>query len=399
MQVFLTPVLALALAGFTTGAAVARRACEPSADYPTVSEKGLPDPWKFQSGKPVVTAEDFACRQAEMSKIMQQYELGDLPPRPDSLNATLDGSSMSLSITVGSNSKTISVSITKPNSGDSVGGPAVIGVGSASVPIPSSMGRINFNNDACAAQMNPSSHGTGWFFDLHGKDHSAGATLAWAWCVGRIIDGLEQLGAAETGIDPKRLGVTGCSRNGKGAFIIGAFEKRIALTIPQESGLGGAASWRISDSEKAKGENIQTASQIVNENAWFSPRFNAFVENTDTLPEDHHFLAALIAPRGLFVIENNIDWLGPVSTTVTMKAGRMIYDALGVKRNMGFSLIGGHSHCQFPSESEENLLSYINKFLGGTGETNDVETSIVEVEMNDWVGGWSAAPKINITAS
>lgn len=373
-------------------------ACDTTTTYSTVTEPTLPDPWKFASGKPVATAEDFACRQAEMSKILQQFELGDLPPPPDSVTATMSGSSMSLAIKVGSNSKTISVSITKPSSGGSSGGPAIIGVGGASIPIPSGIGRITFGNDACAAQTNPSSHGTGWFFDLHGKSHSAGATLAWAWCVGRIIDGLEQLGAAKTGIDPKRLGVTGCSRNGKGAFMVGAFEKRIALTIPQESGSGGAASWRISDSEQAKGKNIQTAKQIVRENAWFSPRFNTYVGAVTTIPADHHFLPALVAPRGLFVIENDIDWLGPVSTTVTMKAGRMIYDALGVKGNMGFSLVGGHSHCSFPSATTANLNSFINKFLLGTGATNDVETSKQTVTMDDWVKGWSAAPKLALQA-
>jgi len=392
-------VLATALP-FSSAAVIEPRqgACATQATYSTVNEAALPDPWKFADGKPVVTAEDWACRQAEMSKIMQQFELGDLPPPPDSLTATMSGNSMSLVIKVGSNSKTISVSITKPSGGGDAGGPAVIGVGGASVPIPSGVGRINFGNDACAAQSNPSSHGTGWFFDLHGKSHSAGATLAWAWCVGRIVDGLEQLGAAKTGINPKRLGVTGCSRNGKGAFMVGAFEPRIALTIPQESGSGGAASWRISDSEMAKGKNIQTAKQIVRENAWFSPKFNNFVNAIPTIPEDHHFLAALVAPRGLFVIENDIDWLGPVSTTVTMKAGRMIYEGLGVKANMGFSLVGGHSHCSFPSASSANLLSYINRFLLGTGETNDVETSKQTVTMDDWVKGWSAAPKLSLKA-
>ena len=32
------------------------------------------------------------------------------------------------------------------------------------------------------------------------------------------------------------MGVTGCSRFGKGAFVIGAFDQRIALTMPIESG-------------------------------------------------------------------------------------------------------------------------------------------------------------------
>ncbi|TPX17710.1 uncharacterized protein E0L32_002811 [Thyridium curvatum] len=389
------PVLALPAANIFER----QDACKASDNYAAVDVKGLPDPWKFADGKAVTTAEDWTCRQAEMSKIMQQYELGDYPPAPESVSATMSGNSMSLTIKVGSNTKTLSVAITKPSGGGASGGPAIIGVGGISIPVPAGVGRINFGNDACAAQMNPRSHGTGWFFDLHGKSHSAGATTAWAWCVGRIIDGLEQLGPEKTGIDTKRLGVTGCSRNGKGAFMVGALEKRIALTIPQESGSGGAACWRISDSEKSKGKNIQTAGQIVGENAWFSPKFNSYTSKTTSIPEDHHFLAALVAPRGLFVIENDIDWLGPVSTTACMKAGRMIYEGLGVRPNMGFSLVGGHQHCQFPSATTENLNSYINKFLLGQGQTKDVETSKATVSMNDWVGSWSASPKISLTAA
>lgn len=371
-------------------------ACTLADKFDAIDLKTLPDPWKFYDGRPVKNAADWSCRQAEMFKIMQQVELGDLPPPPDSLTATMSGTGMSLSIKVGSNTKTITIAITKPSGGGAAGGPAMIGVGGTSIPVPASLGRINFGNDACAAQSNPASHGTGWFFDLQGKTHSAGATTAWAWCVGRIIDGLEQLGPAKTGIDPKRLGVTGCSRNGKGAFMVGALEKRIALAIPQESGSGGAASWRISDSEKGKGKSIQTAHQIVRENAWFSPRFQDYVDKTTTLPEDHHFLPAIRAPGGLFVIENDIDWLGPVSTTVAMRAGRKIYEAMGVRSNMGFSLVGGHSHCSFPSATNADLLSYINHFLVGTGDTTDVDVSKADpnVTMSDWIGDWSPTPKL-----
>lgn len=115
---------------------------------------------------------------------------------------------------------------------------------------------------------------------------------AWAWGVSRIVDALE-LVQATSGIDVKRLGVTGCSRNGKGAFIAGAFEPRIALTIPQgersdvdsnslltnaaESGSGGSACWRLSDAMRTQGKDVQTASEIVGENVWFSTNFNQYV--------------------------------------------------------------------------------------------------------------------------
>lgn len=55
--------------------------------------------------------------------------------------------------------------------------------------------------------------------------------IAAAWRVDRIIDALEMTPAAN--IDAKRIGVTGCSRNGKGSMIAGAFVDRIALALPQ----------------------------------------------------------------------------------------------------------------------------------------------------------------------
>jgi len=59
---------------------------------------------------------------------------------------------------------------------------------------------------------------------------------AWVWGASRIIDTLEMTPAAQ--INTGRMAVTGCSRDGKGALMAGAFETRFALTIPQESGSG-----------------------------------------------------------------------------------------------------------------------------------------------------------------
>jgi predicted YcjX-like family ATPase len=54
--------------------------------------------------------------------------------------------------------------------------------------------------------------------------------IAAAWGVDRILDALEATPGAK--IDPLRVGVTGCSRNGKGAMVAGAFVDRIAPSIP-----------------------------------------------------------------------------------------------------------------------------------------------------------------------
>lgn len=334
-------------------------ACTVPTTFPSTSNSKLPDPFKFFNGDKVATKADWECRQKEVSAALQAQELGTFPTTATT-KASGSGT-LSITATDGGKSITFSVSIKKPSGTGPF--PAIIAYAAPSIPVPAGVATITFNNNDIAAQDGQASRGKGKFFDLYGSGHSAGATTAWAWGVDRIMDALEQV---DTGIDPKRVGVTGCSRNGKGAFMAAALVSRIALGLPQESGSGGAACWRISDSEKAAGKNIQTSGQIIGENVWFSKNFNTFASKSSTLATDHHQLAGLVAPRGLLVIENEIDWLGPVATTACMKAGRLIYKALGVPDNMGFTGSGNHQHCQFPSNQQADLTAYINKFLLNT---------------------------------
>jgi hypothetical protein len=333
-----------------------RQACSVPSSFPNTANSKLPNPFKFFDGKTVSSLADWECRQKEVKAAFEAQELGTFPT---TATVTASGTS-TLAITASDNGKSIqfSVSIRKPSGSGPF--PAIIAYGGASIPVPAGVATITFSNDQIGEQSGQNSRGRGRFFDLYGSGHSAGATTAWAWGVSRIIDALEKV---DTGIDPKRIGVTGCSRNGKGAFVAAALEPRIALGLPQESGSGGAACWRISDSEKAAGKNIQTPGQIVGENVWFSKNFNTFATKATTLAVDHHQLAGLVAPRGLLVIENEIDWLGPVSTTACMKAGRLIYKGVGVPDNMGFTGSGNHQHCQFPGNQQTELTAFINKFL------------------------------------
>ncbi|KAE8869766.1 hypothetical protein PTNB29_00110 [Pyrenophora teres f. teres] len=343
--------------------------CNVPTTFPTTANAKLPNPFKFFDGRAVTTKADFACKNEEVSAALQAQELGDFPKKPSTVTASLSGSSLSITSSEGGKSVTFSVTIKKPSGNGPF--PAIIAYGAPSIPIPSGVATITFNNDDVAQQQSGSSRGKGKFFDLYGSSHSAGALIAWAWGVDRIMDALEATPSA--GIDPKRVGVTGCSRNGKGAFVAAAFVDRIALGIPQESGSGGAACWRISDSEKAKGKNIQTSSQIVTENVWFSTRFNSFSTKSNTLATDHHQLAGMVAPRGLVVVENEIDWLGPIATTACMKAARLIYKSLGAADNMGFTGSGNHNHCSFPSNQQADLTAFINKFLLNQSTNTNIE--------------------------
>jgi len=292
-----------------------------------------------------------------------------MPADPQSLTASLSGGQ--LTINVSDQGKSISFTVTIRTPSGSGPFPAIIAYGGASIPIPSNVAVITFNNDDIAAQQSASSRGRGKFFTLYGANHSAGALMAWAWGVRRIIDALEITPAAK--IDLSHIGVTGCSRNGKGAAVAGAFDERIALTIVQESGSGGAACWRLSDFQLQSGQTVQTASEIVQENVWLSPNFNQFSNNVDVVPIDHHLLTGLIAPRGLYVIENaDIDWLGPLSCFGCQRGAKLIYQALNATTNMGFSQLSGHAHCQFPTASQSELTAFINTFLLGRPGNTDV---------------------------
>ena len=112
---------------------------------------------------------------------------------------------------------------------------------------------------------------------------------------------------------------------GKGALVVGALDERFALVVAQESGSGGAASWRISDYEnELYGPNtVQSLHEITGENVWFEDSFKQFDDTATKLPFEHHELHGLVAPRGLLVIENlDYIWVRDRYIWVNYRVGR-----------------------------------------------------------------------------
>lgn len=307
----------------------------------------------------------------------------------------MSGNSGTLEINASNNGENISfsVGIQYPSSGSGPF-PAIIAYGGPSIPISSGIATITLDNSAIAAQDDASSRGKGLFYTLYGSGSDAGAMIAWAWAVSVIIDRLEV--TPDINIDTAKVGVTGCSRNGKGALVAGAYDSRIALTIPQESGSGGSACWRLSNAEEGAPQNVQTASEIVQENVWFSTSFNTFANNTNLLPFDHHQLAGLIAPRALFFIDNSgYQWLGPWSSWGCNLASHTIWQALDVPDNMGFSMSSNHPHCMFPSEQQSDLDAYIGKFLLGQSTNTSIMSNYAGIDFSEaqWLN-WTV-PDLN----
>lgn len=350
----------------------------PKGDYADLTEiQELPDPFLRMNGERVTSVADWRCRRAEISAQIQRWIYGEKPGPTASVNAEAGTDSLAVSLSDNDKSIDFTAEIQWPTVGTPPY-PALIGIGQPRLNnqqiLDMGVAIISFPQNEVGAHSGLESRGKGSFYRLYGQDHSAASTVAWAWGVSRLIDALEQ--TSELKIDPRRLGLTGCSRNGKGALVTGALDERIVLTIVQESGSGGSAAWRVSDAQLASGQNVQTARQIVTENTWLSTNFEQFGESVPKLPVDNHELLALIAPRGLLVLENtDMEWLGNESAWTSALAAREVYKALGVPTNMGVTQVGGHPHCIVPESQEPAVNAFIERFLlGEPVNTNFVET-------------------------
>ena len=144
--------------------------------------------------------------------------------------------------------------------------PAVIvygGFGTDTVTVEDA-GAAVIGHDPCAVGAEGTSRDDkrGAFHDVYGSSSGTGPLMAWAWGASRVIDVLEQSGEGVLRADA--TGVTGCSRYGKGAFVAGAFDQRVALTMPIESGTGGALILR----EVARESGAQLLSSAYGEQSW-----------------------------------------------------------------------------------------------------------------------------------
>lgn len=344
------------------------------ADAPEILE--LPDPFKFLDGSRLSRKEDWNCLRAELSAIVQACIYGPKMPPPDELTATISGSTVTVNMTVGSNNAMFTFSISGGGS-EASPAPCLITCGGSSLGQISGVASINMSNNSFASEQ-----GLGGIVrNLYGNTaQKAGALISWAWGCSRIIDALELL--PQAGVDVKRLATTGCSRNGKGALAMGAFDERVALTIPQEGGSGGPAAWRIADAEYKMGQNIQEAGEIIGEADWTGADFVQYAQNrmnVNKLPGDQHMTIALCAPRAVLVIDNDIDWLGPVACYGGGAGAARVYQALGIADRCGVSVAASHNHCQFPSSQTAYLTAFVNRFLknmnADTSGVDDLNTS------------------------
>jgi hypothetical protein len=91
-------------------------------------------------------------------------------------------------------------------------------------------------------------------------------------------------------------------------------------------------------------------------------------------------IAALCAPRALLFVENtSMTWLGNLSTWTTGNAAHMVWEALGVPDNIGFTQFGHSDHCGLPTAQQLEVAVYVKKFFLNIEIEN---TSIMKTDGN-----------------
>jgi len=214
----------------------------PAPKVPTVDEAKayamLPDPFAKADGSGQIKKfSEWGCRRAEIKAQIETIEIGRKPPRPKDITATYSDGTLTVKVTE-SNGKSLTLTskITLPSGTGPF--PAVIGFDGPAGSLPANVfssrniAQIPFTTRQVTVDGQKSASDP--FFQLYPDLTANGQFSAWAWGVSRLIDGLE-LAKAQLPIDTKHLAVTGCSRWGKGALFAGAFDERIALTLPEDA--------------------------------------------------------------------------------------------------------------------------------------------------------------------
>lgn len=348
--------------------------------------KQLPDPLLWNDGKGRVKYfSEWERRRNEISTLIQHYGIGEKPAvSPGCVKARMNGDTLIVDVTIGGETLTLRSEIRYPEVGNP---PYALMIGTSGIALPRQLfeGRPIATMVFHEKQVNDYSQwgkhhdrGEHPFDRLFPSLTANGAYSEWAWGLSRLIDGLQLLGADVTRIDTRHIGVTGCSYAGKMALFCGAFDERVALTIAQEPGGGGAAAWRVSHQM----DGVESLEKT--DYHWFmeSMRESFSGDSVYRLPYDHHELCAMVCPRALLLLGNpDYKWLADSAMMVSARAARVVWQHFGIADRMGYSITGGHPHCQLPERQYPEVIAFIDKFLLGK-DTNTDDVQVTDFNSN-----------------
>ena len=318
---------------------------------------GLQDPFLKSDGERVSTKEDWAEQRQYLKSMLEHYQYGEMPPVPkdvivkETLSEDIyDGIATRklYTLTMKRNGKSLDFhfGLIKPEGNGPF--PVIIKNDGAINRIPDEINLEAIKRGYIMCQYVRSDLGS----DIPGKfdenrdngifllypEYSWGTIAAWAWGYKLVIDYFEKLDF----VDINKIVVTGHSRGGKTAFCGGIFDERIAITVPNSSGLGGTASHRIFQ----PGFDHQTIGRhILRHSYWWTSEYYKMAGFETQIPYDSHFGKAVIAPRAYMNPHALQDyWANPFGTYLTHEAAKKVYKWLGAENNFAMHWrTGGHA--------------------------------------------------------
>ncbi|MBQ6915524.1 MAG: hypothetical protein IJQ65_07370, partial [Kiritimatiellae bacterium] len=154
-------------------------------------------------------------------------------------------------------------------------------------------------------------------------ERSWGAISAWAWGASRVLDWLETM----PDVDAGHVAVVGHSRGGKTSLWAAASDRRFAMACVNDSGCCGA---KLNHVAVPLSETIQLDNN--NNPHWFCRAYRQFNCRDMQLPFDQHWIAALVAPRLLYIASASYDYpAGPWGEFLTARHASPAWELYGKK--------------------------------------------------------------------
>lgn len=317
----------------------------PKSLYDLPEVRGLPDLFTLADGSPVETEEDWAVRRREMKAMLQYYQYGHVPPRPESVTVVESrreahesglGAMEYVTLEIdGNEALRFRAVFYLPKQG----GPRPVIIREEGNPghrreAPMFLEKGYIFVEYARHDLDPDKDRVTGPAQAAYPEYDWETLAVWAWCGMRLVDYLE----TRDDVDMDRIAITGHSRGGKMALLTAALDERIALVVPHQSGAGGAGCYRI------LGPGAETLAQNDKPH-WYHERLRWFGMQEERLPFDQHFLKALIAPRALLCTESFDDeFANPLGSLATSVAAQPVFEFLGVPEKNGVHFRrGGHS--------------------------------------------------------
>jgi hypothetical protein len=333
----------------------------------------LPDPLVFKNGKKVVTAKDWWKRRDEIKEDFDREVYGRVPKNVPGVTWTVVKDTLETVSEILVKSKrivghvdnslypqeTVDIQVTLSTPANAQGPvPVIMQFGGNGYPSPAGTVTRGFGGGAPGgaartpvkspkqqliekgwgyATINPGSiqadNGAGLTHGIIGlvnqgayrKPDDWGALRAWAWGADRAMDYFE----TDPAVNAKEVGLEGHSRYGKATIVSMAYDQRFAIAYISSSGEGG-----IKLSRRDAGEVVENLTG-TGEYHWMAGNWLKYGGplNWGDLPVDAHELAAMCAPRPIFVSAGSggDGWQDAQGMFMGAAGANPVYELLGKK--------------------------------------------------------------------